>query len=130
MINWKLRLKNRATLATLIGTAVAFIYQVLGVLGVVPSISETDIINWVGIVLNVLVGLGVIIDPTTSGISDSPRALDYDAPSTDDGDLSDYDDDEGDEIDLDELLTILAEDDEDDEFDDLEDPDDDEELPQ
>ena len=36
----------------------------------------------VAIVLNILVALGVITDPTTSGVGDSARALGYDEPYT------------------------------------------------
>jgi len=60
---------------------VTFIYQLLGMLGVVPAISEDLATQVVGIVVNLLVALGVVQDPTTAGISDSSRALDYDSPA-------------------------------------------------
>lgn len=70
-IDWKSRLKNKAILAAIISAAVAFVYQILGLFDIVPPISESDITNVVGIVLNALVFLGIIVDPTTDGISDS-----------------------------------------------------------
>lgn len=70
-IDWKSRLKNKAILAAIISAAVAFVYQILGLFDIVPPISESDITNVVGIVLNALVFLGIIVDPTTKGISDS-----------------------------------------------------------
>lgn len=70
-IDWKSRLKNKAVLAAIISAAVAFVYQILGLFDIVPPISESDITNVVGIVLNALVFLGIIVDPTTDGISDS-----------------------------------------------------------
>ena len=70
-IDWKSRLKNKAVLAAIISAAVAFVYQILGLFDIVPPISESDITNVVGIVLNALVFLGIIVDPTTKGISDS-----------------------------------------------------------
>lgn len=70
-IDWKSRLKNKAILAAIISAAVAFVYQILGFFDIVPPISESDITNVVGIVLNALVFLGIIVDPTTDGISDS-----------------------------------------------------------
>ena len=82
-INWKLRFQNKATLTALALTIVAFVYQMFGVLGVVPSVSQNDIVNLVGLIINILVGFGVVIDPTTSGISDSNRAMAYDKPNTD-----------------------------------------------
>jgi len=36
----------------------------------VPPITEDTFMQFVGIVLNILMGLGVFIDPTTAGISD------------------------------------------------------------
>lgn len=82
-INWKLRLQNKTTLAALIATIVAFVYQILGIFGVVPTISQDVIINGAGIVLNLLVGIGVVIDPTTSGVKDSEQAMTYESPKGD-----------------------------------------------
>lgn len=82
-INWKLRLQNKPTLAALIATIVAFVYQVLGIFGVVPAISQDAIIAGAGIVLNLLVTLGVLIDPTTEGINDSEQAMAYENPRDD-----------------------------------------------
>lgn len=74
MINWKLRFQNKTILAAIIGAVVACVYQILGFVGVVPSISESDVINIIGLILNLLVALGVIVDPTTPGINDSALA--------------------------------------------------------
>ena len=79
-INWKLRLQNKATLTTIVLAIVAFAYQMLGLFGVVPSISQDTIVNLVGLIINLLVGFGIVVDPTTSGISDSTQALEYEAP--------------------------------------------------
>ena len=82
-INWKLRLQNKATLAALIATIVAFVYQVLGIFGVVPAISQDMVITGAGIVLNILVAIGVVVDPTTSGVNDSSQAMTYENPRSD-----------------------------------------------
>lgn len=82
-INWKVRLKNKSWLATFLATVIAFVYQVLGMLGVVPAISEDLATQVIGVLLNVLVALGVVQDPTTKGISDSTRALGYEKPAGD-----------------------------------------------
>lgn len=79
-INFKLRLKNKTTLVTLITLVVTLIYQTLGLFGVVPAVAQSEIINTLGILINILVVLGVVVDPTTDGISDSSTALDYDEP--------------------------------------------------
>ena len=78
-----MRLQNKTTLAALIATIVAFVYQVLGIFGVVPAISQDTIITGVGIVLNILVCIGVVIDPTTSGVKDSEQAMTYENPKGD-----------------------------------------------
>lgn len=91
MINWKLRLKNKATLTALIGSVLAFAYQVCGIFGVVPPISQEQATQALGIVVNLLVTLGVLVDPTTKGVGDSSKALAYDAPSTGDIDAEDGD---------------------------------------
>lgn len=80
-INWKLRLKNKATLAALIACVVTFVYQILGIIGIGVSISENEVINSISVILNILVTLGVLVDPTTEGTSDSPRALTYSRPN-------------------------------------------------
>lgn len=82
-MNWKLRLQNKATLTTLILAIVAFVYQMLGLFGVVPAISQNDLINLIGLVINLLVTLGIVVDPTTSGVTDSAQAMTYTEPKVD-----------------------------------------------
>nr|DAO16262.1 MAG TPA: holin [Caudoviricetes sp.] len=48
--------------------------------GVVPKIAQDEVINTIGLLINILVVLGVVVDPTTEGISDSTNALNYDKP--------------------------------------------------
>ena len=79
-INWKLRLQNKATLTALLLALVAFVYQVLGIAGIVPGISQDTATEIVAILVNVLLAIGVVVDPTTSGVSDSKAALSYDEP--------------------------------------------------
>lgn len=76
-INWRIRFKNKVWLLTFIGTIVAFAYQVCTLLGVVPKVAEDQVMDLVKILLTLLVGLGVIVDPTTAGTADSERALTY-----------------------------------------------------
>ena len=83
-INWKLRLQNKTTLLALIGTIVALVYQVLGIFEIVPAVSQDSVISAVAVIINMLVALGVVVDPTTSGVSDSERALYYECPKEDD----------------------------------------------
>lgn len=79
-INWKLRFKNKTTLVTLITCIVAFIYQMLGIFGFVPAISQDMIINAIGLLINIFCTLGIVVDPTTKGVLDSERANTYIEP--------------------------------------------------
>ena len=79
-INWKLRLKNKATLASIIGLVVSTGYQILGILEIVPPISESTVETIAGLLLNGLLAIGVLVDPTTAGIADSTQAMSYDEP--------------------------------------------------
>lgn len=72
-LNLKLRLQNRATLIALI-SAVFLMLQQFGL--TIP----TNIKDGVNTFVLILVILGVVTDPTTKGIGDSPQALGYDTP--------------------------------------------------
>lgn len=79
-MNWKLRFKNKTTLVSLIAAAVAFIYQACGIFGIVPPVSENEVIQIAGYLINILVFVGVVVDPTTEGLSDSYKAMSYTEP--------------------------------------------------
>lgn len=85
-INWKLRLQNKTTLVSLVLGIIAFIYQVLTAFGVVPHIEQSVLCNIALSFIELLCLLGIVIDPTTNGISDSQRALNYTEPNKDSGD--------------------------------------------
>lgn len=81
MLNWKLRLQNKATLSTLATTTITAIYALLAVFGVVPSITQDQIMDAVVVVISLLADFGILIDPTTAGVRDSERAMNYTSPS-------------------------------------------------
>ena len=76
-INWKARFKNKAFILTFITLIVSFVYQMLALFDVVPAVSEDVLVNVITIIVNILATLGVVLDPTTEGISDSDRAMTY-----------------------------------------------------
>lgn len=80
-MNWKLRLQNKTTLIALIAAAVSLVYQVLGICGIVPRVNEDTILTAAGTLVNALALLGIVVDPTTKGIADSERAMEYERPS-------------------------------------------------
>ena len=79
-INWKLRLQNKATLAAIVAAIIALVYQVLGLIGVVPAVSQDAVMQTASMVINLLVLLGIVVDPTTAGTSDSEQAMEYNEP--------------------------------------------------
>ena len=80
-INWKVRLKNPVFWLTVIPAVIALVYTVLGLFGVVPTISEDVLVNAVTAIISALTTVGVLIDPTTKGVGDSERAMTYEVPS-------------------------------------------------
>ena len=76
-INWKVRFKNKTWLVTFLITVLAFVYQILGMFDIVPPITQDMATQLVTIVINMLVAVGVVIDPTTASISDSEQAMTY-----------------------------------------------------
>ena len=79
-INWKVRFKNKTWLIAFLAAIVAFVYQMLGMLGIVPAVSQDMVTQLIAAVINILVAVGVVIDPTTANISDSKEALNYTEP--------------------------------------------------
>lgn len=74
-LNLKVRLRNKTFVISMLSVIVAFIYQVLGLLGIVASVSQDKVINILMFIINILAGFGVLVDPTTDGFKDSDRVL-------------------------------------------------------
>lgn len=70
-LNIKKRLENKAFVVSMAVTIVTFIYQILGMFGIVSPISQDVVIQIIGLLSNLAVSLGVLIDPTTVGVKDS-----------------------------------------------------------
>lgn len=83
-INWKVRLQKKTFWASLIALLLVLANQVAEVFGYDITIYNDQITAISETVLGILALLGIIIDPTTSGISDSEQALTYDKPKRDD----------------------------------------------
>ena len=79
-INWAVRLRNKTFLAALLALVTTFIYDLLAILGIAPSVDESVVMSLCNTVLTLLVGIGVLADPTTRGIGDSETALTYREP--------------------------------------------------
>ena len=76
-INWKVRLRNKTWLASVLALIVSFAYDLLAMLDVVPPLSQDWLMSLIQTMLTLLTALGVVIDPTTDGAADSDRAMGY-----------------------------------------------------
>ena len=80
-MNWKVRFKNKTWLTAFIALIISFIYQVLAMFDIAPVITQDSVIQAANLVLMMLSAMGVLIDPTTTGITDSRRAMSYTKPN-------------------------------------------------
>lgn len=82
MINWKVRLKNKAFWLAIIPAVLLLVQQLCALFGIelnMAGVSE-QLTAIVGTVFAVLSLVGIVNDPTTSGLSDSERAMTYHEP--------------------------------------------------
>ena len=82
MINWKVRLKNKQFWVSVIPALALVIQAVAAVFGWTLDFSNMTgrLIAVVDAVFALLVILGIVVDPTTAGVSDSQRAMGYEEP--------------------------------------------------
>lgn len=80
-INWKVRLQHKQFWVSLVAAVMVLVNHVAAIFNVDFTIYNAQVTNIAETVLGILALLGVIIDPTTSGASDSTQALRYDKPS-------------------------------------------------
>lgn len=85
MINWTVRVKNKAFWLAVIPAVLLLIQTVAAVFGYILDVGDIGnrLIAVVNAVFGVLVILGVVNDPTTAGISDSKQAQNYITPRKD-----------------------------------------------
>lgn len=82
MINWKVRVKNKAFWLAVIPAVLLLIQQVCTIFGFTLDLGELgnhlkEVVNTVFFILALL---GIVTDPTTEGIEDSSQALTYNKP--------------------------------------------------
>ena len=82
-INWKVRFKNKTWLSMFLSLIVGFVFNILKLFDVYPAVTENLVMNVVSQVLTFLGLIGVLVDPTTAGITDSDRAMSYSEPWND-----------------------------------------------
>ena len=82
MINWTVRLKNKAFWVAFIPTLLLLAQVVAAVFGYTLDLGDlgNKLLAVVNAVFALLAILGVVTDPTTAGVGDSTQALTYDKP--------------------------------------------------
>ena len=85
MINWKVRIKNKTFWITLIPAAIVLTQCILNLFGITIDLTklQEQLLSLVNAAFILLSVLGIVTDPTTQGVSDSPQALKYDKPKED-----------------------------------------------
>lgn len=79
-INWKVRFKNKPWLASFLSLIIGFIFSILSLFDVYPSVTKSMVLQIIEQVLTFLGLIGVLVDPTTAGLDDSNRAMGYEKP--------------------------------------------------
>ena len=83
MINWKVRILNKTFWVTLVPAVALLLQTLLAVFNIRLELGDTTdkLLVFINALFAVLVIVGVVNDPTTSGVSDSTRAMTYDRPN-------------------------------------------------
>lgn len=82
MINWKVRLRNKAFWLAFIPAALLLVQTIAALFGFALNLGDIGdkLLAVVNAVFALLSILGVVVDPTTQGVGDSQRALGYVEP--------------------------------------------------
>ena len=84
-INWKVRVLNKTFWLTLVPALALLLQTFLAVFNIRLELGETidKLLVFINALFAVFVIVGVVNDPTTAGLSDSSRALNYTEPKED-----------------------------------------------
>ena len=84
-INWKVRVLNKTFWLTLVPALALLLQTFLAVFNIKLELGETidKLLVFINALFAVLMIVGIVNDPTTAGLSDSSRALDYHEPFED-----------------------------------------------
>lgn len=84
MINWKVRFKNKMFWITLVPLVLVVVKTICEKFGITIDVDGIQgfIYDIIELVFYVLIGIGIVNDNTTKGLSDSYNALKYDTPKS------------------------------------------------
>jgi len=74
-INWSLRFHNKVWLTTLLAVVCTFVFNLLDLFGIETTVAQEQVMQLGAALLSLLSTLGVVIDPTTPGVSDSQTVI-------------------------------------------------------
>lgn len=82
MINWKVRVKNKVFWLAFIPALLLLVKVVAALFGITLELAalEGKLLDVVEALFGVLAIVGIVVDPTTSGVSDSTQAMTYNKP--------------------------------------------------
>ena len=85
MINWKVRIKNKAFWLAMIPAVLLLVQTVAALFGFTLNLGDIGdkLLAVVNAVFALLSILGVVVDPTTQGVGDSRQAMNYKEPKED-----------------------------------------------
>mgnify|MGYP000946198692 FL=1 len=83
MINWKVRILNKTFWLTLVPALALLLQTFLAVFNIRLELDDTTdkLLVFINALFAVFVIVGIVNDPTTSGVSDSTRAMTYERPN-------------------------------------------------
>lgn len=79
-INWKVRLQHKQFWVSLIALLIVLANQIAGIFNVDITVYSDQVTGVSETVLMILALMGIIVDPTTQGASDSQQVLKYNEP--------------------------------------------------
>ncbi|QIW79958.1 phage holin [Bacillus tequilensis] len=79
-INWKVRFKKKTFLVAIFSATLLFVQAIASAFGYDLTVLGDDLTEKFNALLTFLTAMGIVVDPTTQGISDSEQAMDYDSP--------------------------------------------------
>ena len=74
-INWSLRFHNKVWLTTLLAVVCTFVFNLLDLFGIETTVAQEQVMQRGAALLSLRSTLGVVIDPTTPGVSDSQTVI-------------------------------------------------------
>lgn len=83
MINWKVRILNKTFWITLVPALALLLQTLLAVFNIRLELGDTTdkLLVFINALFAVFVIVGIVNDPTTSGVNDSTRAMTYERPN-------------------------------------------------